>query len=63
MPRCCGMASVDEARIPYNGRALCVKVLKLKPVKRGWTLWCGVDFALGLCFDFHFDNNSLQASN
>eukprot|EP00957_Ditylum_brightwellii_P181346 13814047-Ditylum_brightwellii.AAC.1 len=63
MPRCCGVASRDEARIPCNGRAPCVRVLKSKPVKKWWNLWCGVDFALGFCFDYHFDNNSLQASN
>eukprot|EP00957_Ditylum_brightwellii_P188512 14351348-Ditylum_brightwellii.AAC.1 len=63
MPRCYGVASIDEVRIPCNDRVPCVRVLKLKPMKRGWTLWCGVDFALGFCFDFHFDDNSLQASN
>eukprot|EP00957_Ditylum_brightwellii_P189631 14435004-Ditylum_brightwellii.AAC.1 len=52
MPRCCGVASIDEAKIPYNDRAPCVRVLKSKPVKRGWTLWCSVDFVLGFCFDF-----------
>eukprot|EP00957_Ditylum_brightwellii_P116101 8856570-Ditylum_brightwellii.AAC.1 len=62
MPRCCGVASINEARIPCNGRAPCVRVLKSKPVKRGCTLWCGVDFALEFRFDFHFDDNSLQAS-
>eukprot|EP00957_Ditylum_brightwellii_P086043 6545961-Ditylum_brightwellii.AAC.1 len=41
MPGCCGVALFDEARIPCNGKAPCVRVLKLKPVKRGWTLWCG----------------------
>eukprot|EP00957_Ditylum_brightwellii_P149949 11419409-Ditylum_brightwellii.AAC.1 len=63
MPRCCGAASIDEARIPCNGWVPCVRVLKSKLVKKGQILWCGVDFVLGFCFDFHLDNDSLQASN
>eukprot|EP00957_Ditylum_brightwellii_P163325 12435822-Ditylum_brightwellii.AAC.1 len=46
MPRCCSKASTDEARIPCNCRAPCIQVIKSKPTKKGWTLWCGVDFKL-----------------
>eukprot|EP00957_Ditylum_brightwellii_P051895 3936090-Ditylum_brightwellii.AAC.1 len=51
MPRCCDKASVNEARISCNGRALCICALKSKPIKRGWTLWCAVDYAIGACFN------------
>ena len=63
MPRCCGVASIDEARIPCNGRAPCIRVLKSKPIKKGWTKWCGVDLELGYCFDFYFDDDSICAAN
>eukprot|EP00957_Ditylum_brightwellii_P053623 4063209-Ditylum_brightwellii.AAC.1 len=61
MPRCCGKASVDEARIPYNGRDPCIHILKSKPKKRGWTFWCAVDHAIGACFSVFIDDNSLCA--
>eukprot|EP00957_Ditylum_brightwellii_P138255 10538445-Ditylum_brightwellii.AAC.1 len=63
MPRCCGVASIDVARIPCNGRALCNCVLKSKPIKKGWTKRCGVDLELGYCFDFYFDDDSIHAAN
>ena len=62
MPRCCGKASVDEARVPCNGKATCIWVLKPKPVKQGWTFWCDVDLALGFCFNIFIDNDSLYAT-
>eukprot|EP00957_Ditylum_brightwellii_P050242 3810205-Ditylum_brightwellii.AAC.1 len=61
MPRCCGKASVDEARIPYNGRAPCICILRSKPIKRGWALWCAVDHAIGTCFNVISDDDSLCA--
>eukprot|EP00957_Ditylum_brightwellii_P131265 10011595-Ditylum_brightwellii.AAC.1 len=63
MPRCCGEASMDEARIPCNCRAPCIQVIKSKSIKKGWTLWCGVNFIISFCFDFHFDDDSLRAAN
>eukprot|EP00957_Ditylum_brightwellii_P042266 3201396-Ditylum_brightwellii.AAC.1 len=55
MPRCRGKASVDEARIPCDGRAPCIRVLKSKPIKRGWILWCAVDCPY-LHFHWAIDN-------
>eukprot|EP00957_Ditylum_brightwellii_P181565 13830153-Ditylum_brightwellii.AAC.1 len=63
MPRGCGEASIDEARIPCNCRAPCIQMIKSKPIKKGWTIWCGYDFKTGFCFDFHFDDDSLHAAN
>eukprot|EP00957_Ditylum_brightwellii_P180836 13776902-Ditylum_brightwellii.AAC.1 len=62
MPRCCGKASMDEARVPCNGKAPCIRVLKSKSVKQGWTFWYAVDLALGFCFNIFIDNNSLRAA-
>eukprot|EP00957_Ditylum_brightwellii_P122038 9307029-Ditylum_brightwellii.AAC.1 len=61
MPRCCGKASFDEERIPCNGRAPCICVLRPKPIKRGWTFWCAADHAVGACFDAFVDDDSICA--
>eukprot|EP00957_Ditylum_brightwellii_P011284 853480-Ditylum_brightwellii.AAC.3 len=45
MPRCCGKASVDEARIPCNGKAPYIQVLKLKPVKQDGDSLCAATAA------------------
>eukprot|EP00957_Ditylum_brightwellii_P045076 3418959-Ditylum_brightwellii.AAC.1 len=34
IPRCCGKASIDEARIPYSCRALCIQVIESKSIKK-----------------------------
>eukprot|EP00957_Ditylum_brightwellii_P178116 13566369-Ditylum_brightwellii.AAC.1 len=34
LPRCCSEASIYEARIPCNCRALCIRVIKSKPIKK-----------------------------
>eukprot|EP00957_Ditylum_brightwellii_P057301 4343046-Ditylum_brightwellii.AAC.1 len=62
MSRCCGKTSVDEERVPCNGKAPCIWVFKSKPVKRGWTFLCAVDLALGFCFNIFIDSNSLHAA-
>eukprot|EP00957_Ditylum_brightwellii_P110312 8413393-Ditylum_brightwellii.AAC.1 len=62
MPRSCGKASVDETRVPYIGKAPCIQVLKLKPVKQRWTFWCAVDLALGFCFNIFIDDDSLRTA-
>eukprot|EP00957_Ditylum_brightwellii_P019148 1443335-Ditylum_brightwellii.AAC.1 len=61
MPRCCGKASVDDARIPCNGIAPCIHALKSKPIKRGWTLLYVVDHAIGACFNVYIDDDILCA--
>eukprot|EP00957_Ditylum_brightwellii_P144418 11001401-Ditylum_brightwellii.AAC.1 len=61
MSRCCGKASIDEARIPCNGRAPCICVLNSKPIKRGWTFRCAVDHAIGACFNVFIDDDSFCA--
>ena len=62
MPRYCGKASVDEARIPCNGKTSCICALKSKPIKKGWTLWCAVvGHAIGVCFNVFTDGDSLCA--
>eukprot|EP00957_Ditylum_brightwellii_P075543 5741515-Ditylum_brightwellii.AAC.1 len=62
MSRCCGKASVDEARVLCNGKAPCILVLKSKPVKQGWTFWCVVDLALGFCFNIFAYDDSLRTA-
>eukprot|EP00957_Ditylum_brightwellii_P025949 1962196-Ditylum_brightwellii.AAC.1 len=63
MPRCCGEASIHEARTPCNCRAPCIQVIKSKPIKKDWTLWCGVNFKTGFCFESNFGDDSLCATN
>eukprot|EP00957_Ditylum_brightwellii_P152822 11632691-Ditylum_brightwellii.AAC.1 len=36
-------------------------VLKSKPIKRGWTLWCTVDHTTGAYFNVFIDDDSLCA--
>lgn len=45
-------ASVDESMVPFNGRSPIKQYMPLKPVKRGYKVWCIADAKTGFIFKF-----------
>lgn len=44
--------SVDESMVPFNGRSAIKQYMPLKPVKRGYKVWCIADAKTGFMFKF-----------
>lgn len=44
--------SVDESMVPFNGRSAIKQYMPLKPVKRGYKVWCIADAKTGFIFKF-----------
>lgn len=54
--------SIDEAMIKYYGkRCPITKSMPAKPIKKGFLLFCAVDYATKFVFDFNLSDNSLTA--
>ena len=44
--------AVDESMVPFKGRSLMKQYMPMKPVKRGYKVWCLADFRTGFVSQF-----------
>jgi len=44
--------SIDESMIPFKGRSSLKQYMHLKPVKRGYKVWCSADAQTGYVMKF-----------
>lgn len=47
-----GSLSVDESMIPFKGRSTLKQYMPMKPVKRGYKVWCLADSSTGYVYAF-----------
>ena len=62
-PRFAKDAVVDEIRFFFSGRGPCLKVMRSKPIEKGWTLWAAACCETGVLFDIYIWDTELTKEN
>ena len=50
--KACSVLAVDESMIPFKGRSSLKQYMPMKPVKRGYKVWCLADSKIGYVMKF-----------
>lgn len=58
-----GTVSVDESMIPFKGRSSLKQYMPMKPVKRGYKVWCLADAVTGFVYTFQVYTGRSEEKN